>query len=158
MTLTTEKQNEALYESRLKRFNDAVSLNKPDRVPIASHSAYFFYRYAGYSFKDVMYDYEKEIDAVKASVRKFGWDLAPSVPAGSGPLMQIYELTQYRWAGYSLPDDHMFQFLEDEYMSADEYDDLFALHIYFPIELYTYRLLISTNLFIFVNLTLQFSK
>ena len=36
------KSAEELYRERIRRFHDAVSLKCPDRVPIASASAYFF--------------------------------------------------------------------------------------------------------------------
>ena len=121
---TVTQSTEALYQAREKRFYDAISLKRPDRVPIASHSAYFFYPFAGYSFKDVMYDYDKQAEAIKISTKHFQWDMAPSVPAGSGPLMELFGLTQYRWAGFNLPDNHMFQFIEGEYMISDEYDEL----------------------------------
>jgi uroporphyrinogen-III decarboxylase len=115
-----------LYDLRLKRFNDAVALRSPDRIPIASHSAYFFYKFAGYTFKDVMYDYEKAAESIKKAVKYFQWDMAPAVPAGSGPLMEMFGLTQYKWPGHSLPNEHLFQFVEGEYMRADEYDELLA--------------------------------
>ena len=115
-----------LYELRLKRFNDAVSLNRPDRVPLASHSAYFFYKYAGYTFKDAMYDYDKAAESIKKGARDFHYDLVPATPAGSGPLMEMFGLTQYKWPGYDLGPDHMFQFVEGEYVLGDEYDELIA--------------------------------
>jgi uroporphyrinogen-III decarboxylase len=114
------------YDARVKRFHDAVSLSFPDRVPIASVSAYFFYQYAGLSFKDAMYDYEKAAAGVKESMQKLQWDMTPLVGLRPGPVMELLGLKQYKWPGYDLPDDYMFQFIEDEYMRADEYDDLLA--------------------------------
>jgi uroporphyrinogen-III decarboxylase len=114
------------YDARVKRFGDSVSLSFPDRVPIASVSAYFFYQYAGLSFKDAMYDYEKAAAGVKESMQKLQWDMTPSVGLRPGPVMELLGLKQYKWPGYDLPDDYMFQFIEDEYMRADEYDDLLA--------------------------------
>ena len=114
------------YEARLKRFQDAAALRRPDRVPIASASAYFFYKYAGFTFKDAMYDYQKAAAAIKESMTRLQWDMAPSVALGSGPLMELFGLKQYRWPGHDLPDTYSFQFLEKEYMGADEYDELLA--------------------------------
>jgi len=115
-----------LYEARVKRFHDAVSLKRPDRVPIASAGAYFFYQHAGLNFKEAMYDYEKAAAGVMSSMKKFQWDMAPSVALPSGPVMELLGLTQYKWPGFDLPDDYFFQFIEGEYMSGDEYDDLLA--------------------------------
>jgi uroporphyrinogen-III decarboxylase len=73
-----------------------------------------------------MYDYEKAAEAVKASMNKFQWDMAPSVGLSPGPVMELFGLKQYKWPGYDLPDDYNFQFIEGEYMSGDEYDELLS--------------------------------
>jgi uroporphyrinogen-III decarboxylase len=117
---------EELYDARVKRFHDAVSLTRPDRVPIVSAGAYFFYKFAGITFKEGMYDYEKSADALKTAMEKFQWDMAPSVALPSGPLMELFGLTQYKWPGYDLPDESFFQFIEGEYMSGEEYGELLA--------------------------------
>ena len=117
---------EKLYEARVKRFHDAVNLQRPDRVPIASAGAYFFYKQAGLNFKEAMYDYEKAATGLISSMKKFQWDMAPSVALPSGPVMELLGVTQYKWPGFDLPDDYFFQFIEGEYMSGDEYDDLLA--------------------------------
>jgi len=117
---------ETLYEARVKRFHDAVSLTRPDRVPIVSVGAYYFYKYAGITFKEGLYDYEKSAEALKTAMEKFQWDMAPSVALPSGPLMELFGLTQYKWPGYDLPDESFFQFIEGEYMSGEEYGELLA--------------------------------
>jgi uroporphyrinogen-III decarboxylase len=115
-----------LYEARVKRFHDAVSLKRPDRVPIASVSAYFFYEKAGLTWKEAMYDYDKAANGVKESMKRLQWDMTPSVALAPGPVMELLGVKQYRWPGYDLPDDAMFQFIEGEYMSGDEYDELLS--------------------------------
>lgn len=115
-----------LYDARVKRFHDAVSLKRPDRVPIASVSAYFFYRYAGLTWKEAMYDYDKAANGVKESMKRLQWDMTPSVALSPGPIMELLGVKQYKWPGYDLPDNAMFQFIEGEYMSGDEYDELLS--------------------------------
>ena len=116
----------AQYDARVKRFHDAISLSVPDRVPIASVAAYYFYNYAGLTFKDAIYDYEKSAAGVKKAMQKFQWDMTPSVGMRSGTVMELLGMKQYKWPGHDLPDEYMFQFVEGEYMTADEYDDLLA--------------------------------
>lgn len=120
------ESKEGLYEARVKRFHDAVGLKGPDRVPIASVSAYFFYRFSGLTLKDAMYDYKKAADGVRESMKKLQWDMAPSVAFNPGPVMEILGLKQYRWPGHDLPENHSFQFIEGEYMTEDEYDELLS--------------------------------
>ena len=53
---------EQAFQARLKRFNDAVSLSKPDRVPVVSLAGFFVTNYAGLTPKQALYDYEKILE------------------------------------------------------------------------------------------------
>ena len=122
-----KKPTRELYEARVKRFHDAVSLKRPDRVPIVTISGYFFYEYAGVTPKEAMYDYEKSANALKESMRRLNWDMAPD--HGSmypGPLFELFGMTQFKWPGFNLPDNYTAQFVENEYMTAEEYDAFLA--------------------------------
>lgn len=121
-----DKSAKERYKAREKRFQDAVSLQRPDRVPIATYSGDFFYKYAGLTHKEIMYDYEKAMNGMRASIEKFKWDMVPSVTINPGPVMEIFGLRQYKWPGYDLDDEHLFQFVEGEYMYAHEYDELLS--------------------------------
>jgi uroporphyrinogen-III decarboxylase len=113
-----------LYQARLKRFNDAVSLQKPDRVPIASLAAFFMTSYAGLTKQEAMYDYQRMADAWLESSKRLNWDLAaPSFQIWPGRALEIMGCKQFRWPGHSLPNDLTYQWVESEYMLADEYDE-----------------------------------
>ena len=115
----------ALYEARLKRISDAISLRKPDRVPIASLAGFFLTRYSGISNAEAMYDYRKMAEAWKKALLKLNWDMSPPtylfLPA---PVMELLGLKTYRWPCTHLSDNHPYQYNEGEYMMADEYDEL----------------------------------
>lgn len=122
-----EKTAQELYQERLKRFNDAVSLQKPDRVPIASLAAFFVTKYSGLTNKEAMYDYDKMANAWKESVRRLNWDMSPPpFTIFPGPLMEILGLKQFKWPGFDLPENLPYQYVEAEYMLADEYDKFLA--------------------------------
>jgi uroporphyrinogen-III decarboxylase len=114
----------AEYLAREKRFNDAVSLTQPDRVPVASLAAFFMARYSGLDHAEAMYDYEKLAEAWKESTQKLNWDMAPPpftmFPA---PVMDLLGLRTFQWPGQHLGKMLPYQFVEDEYMLADEYDE-----------------------------------
>lgn len=115
------------YAARLKRFNDAVSLTKPDRVPAASLAAFFMARYSGITNAEAIYDYDKMAEAWKASTLKLNWDMVP--PAFTmfpGPVMQKLGLKTFKWPGLHFEDNLPYQFVEEEYMLADEYDELLS--------------------------------
>lgn len=115
----------AEYQAREKRFNDAVALRKPDRVPVASLAAFFVTQYSGLTNAEAMCDYEKMAAAWLASTKKLNWDMAPPpftiFPA---PVMDLLGLNTFRWPGKHFGDNAPYQFVEKEYMLADEYDEL----------------------------------
>lgn len=114
----------AKYTERATRFRDALELEKtPDRVPVAGLGGAFVYRRAGIPQKATMYD--RWAEAAKAVI-KFQKDFQPDSTAAtfmmSGASMELLGQTNMKWAGYGLPDDVQYQFLEQEYMKANEYD------------------------------------
>jgi uroporphyrinogen-III decarboxylase len=113
------------YLAREKRFYDALALRKPDRVPVASLAAFFVTRYAGLTNAEAISpDYEKAYSAWLRSTKKLNWDMAPPpfilFPAR---VMELLGLRTFRWPGKHFPDNSPYQFVEGEYMLADEYDE-----------------------------------
>lgn len=111
------------YRERAQRFRAALELKVPDRVPIAGLGGAFVYRRAGIPQKATMYDRWEE--AAKAVIQ-FQMDFQPDSTAAtfmmSGAAMELLGQTNMKWAGYGLPDDVQYQYVEQEYMKADEYD------------------------------------
>jgi len=127
------------YQERAKRFRDALELKIPDRVPVAGLGGAFVYRRVGIPQKATMYDRWEE--AARA-VLKFQKDFQPDSSAAtfmmSGAAMELLGQTNMKWAGCGLPDDVQYQYVEQEYMKADEYPHFlndpsdFVLRRYLP--------------------------
>ncbi len=130
-----------LYAQRQKRLMDAIELREPDRLPAILFSHFWVARYAGMSFREAMYDYE----GLAAAVRQAVADLEPDgfqpvhVSIALGPTMDILDYKQLEWPGHKgLPDSIPFQYLDRQYMGAEEYDEYlldptaFVLHKYLP--------------------------
>ncbi len=115
---------EQLLQEREKRFNDAVALKKPDRIPIACLWDYFPARRKGVSVKTAMYDHQSMFDAWVDCMLHFEPDLMenPFAGYGIGPLLDTLDYQQFKWAGHGLSDDLSWQFVELELMKDDEYD------------------------------------
>jgi uroporphyrinogen-III decarboxylase len=117
-------ENQRLYAEREKRVSDAIRLKKPDRVPICSATEMFFIRSAGLTAAEAMYDYDKMAEAWKTSMKRYNWDMVPLQHAiRSGPTMELMGMKTFRWPGHDLPDNSYYQWVEREYMLADEYDE-----------------------------------
>jgi hypothetical protein len=115
------------YETREKRINDAIELRMPDRVPVTCSFYFFPARYYGYTVQQMMYDFDVAIDSHVRATLEFKPDLAQN-PVGLlhlGPVLDVLDYRQMQWAGRQLAADTPFQFVEGEYMRADEYDEFF---------------------------------
>ena len=115
---------EELYRQREKRVNDAIALKKPDRVPIMVLFGFFPARYSGYTVQDVMYDPEKMWQAQWKTLTEFQPDMDqnPYFLRYLGPILETLDFKQLIWPGHGMKADHTYQFVEAEYMTAEEYD------------------------------------
>jgi hypothetical protein len=134
-------QAEKAYQARLTRIIDAIQLREPDRVPVNLPVGYFPTYYAGITLRTAMYDY----DELRRAWLKFMQDFDDMDMFGGPGLVfpgRVSELLDNRiskWPGHGLPADARFhQFVEGEYMKADEYDIFlndpsdFCLRFYLP--------------------------
>jgi hypothetical protein len=73
--------------------------------------------------EEVMYDYDKAYAAYKKTALDFQWDVAsPFAVTFSGPFLEALDYKQLKWPGHGVPANRTYQFVEGEYMKADEYD------------------------------------
>jgi uroporphyrinogen-III decarboxylase len=115
------------YRKRIERFIKAFKLEEPDRVPVLLPVGLSFPAfYSGRTLKDVMYDYAE----LKRVWLRFLQDFEMDTFMGPGLVLpgRVLEMIDYRihlWPGHGLADDvPSYQYVEGEYMFADEYDDL----------------------------------
>jgi len=115
---------EAQFQARKQRFDDAVALRKPDRVPVVPViSTYYHTRVAGISNKDAMRDYSRAFAAARDAVVSADFDAAFQCAPMSSKCWEILGLTQLKWPGGVLRDDEPFQFTGGETLKASEYDE-----------------------------------
>ncbi len=116
---------EKLYKERVTRFMKAIKLEEPDRVPVMLPTGNSPAYYAGANFRTIMYDYEKARDIWIKYMDDFGDMDTFSGPMliPSGKISEALNARIHKLPGLGLPDDSpMNQFVEGEYMMADEYD------------------------------------
>ena len=122
------KTPQELYKEREQRVLDAIALKKPDRVPIFTKFGFFSAKYSGMGLQEVMYDPEKMWKAHWRTMVEFEPDMDRN-PFGLlylGPLLEALDFKQLKWPGHGVPADVSYQFVEGEYMKADEYDAYLA--------------------------------
>ncbi|MCJ7733226.1 MAG: hypothetical protein MUP11_01645 [Anaerolineales bacterium] len=116
-----------LYSLRTKRFEDAVSLKGPDRVPVIPIGVQFFDTIqAGLSNKQAMYETERRYQIWQSFVSEYQFDMAPAIGCFPAGLLESIGAKHYLWPGGGLSDQLPFQYVEKEYMLQEEYDQLLA--------------------------------
>jgi uroporphyrinogen-III decarboxylase len=128
------------YKQRVTRFIKAMSLEKPDRVPVILPVGSFPLYYAGMTLKEAMHDNKRLCQAYRKFFNDFKGDTYASPGmVFSAKASEIINSISSKWPGHGLSDDASIQqFVEGEYMKADEYDVLlkdpsdFCFRYYLP--------------------------
>jgi uroporphyrinogen-III decarboxylase len=122
--MTMKEDAAELYRQREKRVNDAIALRVPDRIPIEVLFGFFPAKYSGMTVEEVMYDPEKLGEAQLKTILEFKPDMDQN-PYGIrflGPILEVLDFKQLKWPGHGVSSNLTYQFVEGEYMGADEYD------------------------------------
>ncbi|MDD2735549.1 MAG: uroporphyrinogen decarboxylase family protein [Desulfuromonadaceae bacterium] len=130
---------ETRYTEKSKRIMDAVELRPTDRVPTSFFATFWLAKYGGVSCRDLFYDYNTSCNLMRKAVIELDPDsyISPFLTM-LGPSLDATGYKQLQWPGHGVSDNHSFQFLDKEYMTADEYDDFifdptgFYLNKYMP--------------------------
>jgi len=129
------------YEIRAKRQVEVRNVEEPDIVPVNLPVGNLPSVLYGINTRTSMYDHEKAIEAAKKFNEQYSDELeyfaSPYVTPGR--VLDILDYKLYYWPGHGIPEDAPgWQFIEGEYMTADEYDALildpsdFWLRTYMP--------------------------
>lgn len=118
-------QPRSLFDERLDRIMAAVALRPTDRVPAIFYTMFWHARYGGFSCRDAMYDYPKVSDVMRSILLEFQPDAyaLPHVTTAVGPAMERIGYRQMKWPGHGTAENVSYQYLDREYMKAEEYED-----------------------------------
>jgi uroporphyrinogen-III decarboxylase len=122
-------QEEALarYEAKMKRIQDAIALREPDRVPLFITTQMYPAYLTGAEFGTIMRDYDECAKCYDKFFETYdpdmSWDPVEMFPLKA---FDTLGLKYMMWPGHGTPDTTPYQYVEDEYMEADEYDALIA--------------------------------
>jgi hypothetical protein len=101
----------------------AVELKKPDRVPISIPFSYFPAKFTGtVTPKDSFYNFKQWKEAFLKTAEFYQPDICGIAYNNSGAVMEALDNKTMLWPGHGVSVHHSHQFVEGEYMQADEYD------------------------------------
>ncbi|MCB1436206.1 MAG: hypothetical protein KDJ46_03445 [Rhodobiaceae bacterium] len=132
------KTNAELYDERVKRVSDQVALKQTDRTPFVYGSRFWAATYAGITFAELMYDPDKAVDATRKVVELLKPDAFSASLYCYGRTLEELDYKPMKWPGHSADKNASFQYIDEEFMTAKEYDEylsdptLFYLHKYLP--------------------------
>jgi len=113
---------EDLLLARRKRLMDAYELKKPDRIPIRLNFGYMLARLGGITNREL----DNNPEVAQQLLEKWAAYFAPDMASGLGFFVSAISILlgdrQTRWPGYGLPDNMPMQYVEGEYMKAEDYD------------------------------------
>lgn len=115
------------YKVRAQRMVDAYNVQEPDQVPIMLPVGNLPLIMHGVSMHQAMYEPEKGFEACNAFNEKYSEELDYfAMPmAAPGRAFEILDYKLYAWPGHGLSKEAPgYQYVEGEYMKADEYEDL----------------------------------
>ncbi|MCC6201696.1 MAG: hypothetical protein IT494_01670 [Gammaproteobacteria bacterium] len=134
-----DSQNEMTQlQERQQRIDDAVALRETDRVPFIYSSSFWAAQYSGMTCEEAMYDLPRFLEASKKAILMLEPDAMSAAAFPLGITMELLEYKPMKWPGHGADPNVSFQYLDQEFMSAKEYDDYlldptdFYLHKYMP--------------------------
>lgn len=114
------------YQKRTKRIADVIQLKIPDRVPIVPSFGMFPAIDNGYTCEEVTFNYEKAHKAWMKTLHDFQPDaFNGSSYALSGRVLELLDYKQLKLPGRHISPKHVHQFVENEYVKAEEFYDHF---------------------------------
>lgn len=121
------QEAELKYKNALKRLADVYRVQEPDRVPVAIHAGMVPLYSHGLDYYTAIYEPEKAVKAIdefcaEGAIGADSLGFSAVIPA---PVYDILDYRLYAYPGHGLSKSGVgFQFIEGEYMRADEYDAL----------------------------------
>jgi hypothetical protein len=112
------------FQERQKRFDDAIRLDTPDRVPLELSFGYFPAKYCGIRYDASYYDYDAWLAACKQTVADFGVDISSVQPFFPGAVLDLVDPQVLCWPGRDGADIQSHQYLDGEHMGEYEYAHL----------------------------------
>jgi hypothetical protein len=117
---------EAKYKAATKRFRDIVEMKKvPDRVPVLPFGIFMQPHLYGITPYEAMYDPDKMLGSQLRFIQEYQPDyyVTPAL-VGYGKVFDILDYKQYKLPGHGISEKSVYQYMEGEYMLADEYPAL----------------------------------
>jgi hypothetical protein len=132
------KSVEQLSAERQKRLQDAAELKQPDRIPIQIMMSYMLAEIGGITNQEMLANPAKAQELLEKAALEYQPDsINGTLPSDPRPFILLGD-RMTRWPGHGLGPNGQYQFVEHEFMKAEDYDDFledpsdWAIRVYLP--------------------------
>ncbi len=132
------KSHQQLFKERQQRIQDALQLRKPDRIPIMLPMGYLLAEIGGITKQELHDNAEKAQMLLERAAQEYQPDaLFGLFPPDPRPHLLLGDRMTV-FPGHGLEPNSEYQFVEKEFMKAEDYDDLledpadWAIRVYLP--------------------------
>lgn len=113
---------ERLGAERARRITDAMQLKQPDRVPLIMPIGYMLADLGGITRQQLLEDAEKAQELLEKAALEFGPDsIQGPMPSDPSPHLILGDRMTV-WPGHGVDEQTQYQFVESEFMKAEEYE------------------------------------
>ena len=119
----SETDSAQLYQERQQRIADNVALRETERTPFVYATRFWSASLAGITFQEMMYDVDKAIDVTRQALRLLQPDGFSSSIYAFGKPLETIGYRALEWPGHGVDANSTFQYIDEEFMTAGEYDD-----------------------------------
>ncbi len=116
------KQPEQLLQERTKRLNDVLNLRQPDRIPIMMPISYMLAEIGGITKQELVDNPDKCQELLEQAALEYQPDsIFGPMPGDPVPYLLLGD-RMTAWPGHQLDPNNQYQFVEHEFMKAEDYD------------------------------------
>jgi hypothetical protein len=135
---TSPKNPEQLLATRNQALQDAMHLKQPEYIPVMMPASYLLAEMGGITKQELHEDQKKAQELLEKAALEFQPDsIFGPIPADPRPFLTLGDRTTV-FPGHGVPPNVQYQFVEGEYMKADDYDAFledpadWAVRVYVP--------------------------
>jgi hypothetical protein len=118
------KEAEENYRKRTRRIANAILLKPSDRIPVTPSFGVFTALDNGYTVEETFLDFNKSREACLKTLKTFDTDIGIS-PRTAMAMYSVIDYKPLKLPGIHIPATVNFQYVEDEYVSAEQFYDHF---------------------------------
>jgi len=112
-----------LLQERAKRLDDVINVRQPDRIPIMMPINYMLAEIGGITKQELIQNHAKCQELLEQAALEYQPDsISGPMPADATPYLLLGD-RMTAWPGHQLAPNNQYQFVEHEFMKAEDYDD-----------------------------------